>query len=65
MDTVKAIAAIDTAKQELDALTRTAFNTRRLNVVRTLDLASKALNKALSHVSHATDQNTKQAAADA
>ena len=61
MNVSKVKAAIDNAQKELNTEIDAAFKARKLNVVRTLDLASKALERAAGHLDTAVEQNGKKA----
>lgn len=65
MDTTKVQKAIDKAQEELNGQIDSTFKARRLNVVRTLDLASKALQRASDHLTVANEQAAKKDAAEA
>ncbi len=51
--------SLDAAQKSLNTQIDAAFGARRLNVVRTLDLASKAIQRAADHLTTAVEQNTK------
>jgi hypothetical protein len=53
-------AALDTAQKALNTQIDAAFKGRKLNVVRTLDLASKAIDRAQGHLATATEQDAKK-----
>lgn len=57
----KVQAAIDAAHAALNPQIDAAFKARKLNVVRTLDLASKALERATGHLKTAAEQDAKGA----
>lgn len=59
LNVTKVQKSIDEAQKDLNTQIDAAFKGRRLNVVRTLDLASKALQRAADHLTTAVEQNTK------
>ncbi len=60
MDISKVKASLDKAQESLNTQIDAAFKARKLNVVRTLDLASKAIDRAASHLDTAVEQHEKK-----
>lgn len=60
MNLTKVKKAIVDAQEQINGLTDASYKARKLNVVRTLDLAFKALERADKHLDVAKEQNDKK-----
>lgn len=65
LNTEATAKALDVAQTALNTQIDAAFKGRKLNVVRTLDLASKAIERAAAHLVTADEQDAKKEAAPA